>query len=174
MLTVDHVLFWLAGIASPVYPFRAVAKDTVDAILWQPPEVRRRLAQVHVRDALAVRDLDPGASAVLRLLAGLLLSSVRWDALEGVERVRLPEPVDGYTLVLVRMDEDENPYFYDEDGARIWSFTFDDKARILDYADRAKVEAASTGPKSRRRRRKRVERETDRERGREGGRYEEV
>ena len=40
--------------------------------------------------------------------------------------------------------------------------------------NRAKIEAASTGPKSRRRRRKRVERETDRERGREGGRYEEV
>ena len=88
--------------------------------------------------------------------------------------MRLPEPVDGYTLVLVRMDEDENPYFYDEDGARIWSFTFDDEARILDYADRAKIEAASTGPKSRRRRRKRVERETDKERGREGGRYEDV
>jgi hypothetical protein len=174
MLTVDHVLFWLAGIASPVYPFRAVAKDTVDAILWQPPEARRRLAQVYVRDALAVRDLDPGASVVLRLLAGMLLSSIRWGALEGAERVRLPEPVKGHLDVMFVMDDVEYPHFFDPNGAPIGEFTFDEMSRILDYADRAKIEAASTGPKSRRRRRKRVERETDRERGREGGRYEEV
>jgi hypothetical protein len=173
MLTVDHVCFWLAGVVSP-WQFRDVVKTTVDAIAWQAPEVRRAIALSYVKDARAVAGLDATASLVLRFLAGLLLASIRWEALSDVERILLPEPIDGYSLVLVRTDEDGNPYFYDADGARIWSFTFDDKARILDYADRAKAEAAATGPKSRRRRRKRVERETDKERGREGGRYEEV
>lgn len=168
MLTLEDVMFWLGGIDRS-RTLRRLAKDAVDAVLWQAPEMRRRLAQAYCRDAVQAANVgDLGLCQALRFLAGLLLASVRWERLAGAERVVLPEPVDGHGLALVVENEDGVPFFYDADGCEMINLTIPEKARIM--ADAAKV-PVHTGPQRRGRRMKRA---SDRERTREGARWEEV